>query len=191
MEFDKSKLTAMSQETLELFDVMANMRQVISPNAFGNYVISMTHEASHVMEVLFLAWLSGLAGHNGKDWFCHVRVSPLFETIDDLAHIEPVMTRLLDNPTYAALLKASGNKQEVMLGYSDSCKDGGILSSAWSLYQAQKTITALTKARGIQCRLFHGRGGTIGRGGGPTHDSILSQPTRRHRAWRNQIHRAG
>jgi len=174
--FDKSKLTAMSQETLELFDVMANMRQVISPNAFGNYVISMTHEASHVMEVLFLAGLSGLAGHNGVDWYCHVRVSPLFETIDDLAHIEPVMTRLLDNPTYAALLKASGNKQEVMLGYSDSCKDGGILSSAWSLYQAQKTITTLTNARGIQCRLFHGRGGTIGRGGGPTHDSILSQP---------------
>ncbi len=176
VSFDKNKLTPVARETVELFEVMAKMRRVVSANAFGNYVISMTHEASHVMEVMFLGWLNGLAGRENAGWYCHLRISPLFETIDDLAHIEPVMTRLLDNSTYAALLKASGNKQEVMLGYSDSCKDGGILSSAWSLYQAQKKITALTQARGIKCRLFHGRGGTIGRGGGPTHDSILSQP---------------
>jgi len=175
-EFDKEFLSDMSKETVEVFEVIANMRKVVSPNAFGDYVISMTHEASHVMEVMFLAWISGLAGYNGKEWYCHVRVSPLFETIDDLAHIEPVMTQLLDNATYVDLLKTSGNRQEVMLGYSDSCKDGGILSSAWSLYQAQQRITALTKSRGIKCRLFHGRGGTIGRGGGPTHEAILSQP---------------
>jgi len=175
-DLDIEQLSDMSKETVEIFGVIASMRQVVSPNAFGNYVISMTHEASHVMEVMFLAWLSGLAGYNGKDWYCHVRISPLFETIDDLAHIEPVMTQLLDNAVYADLLKASGNRQEVMLGYSDSCKDGGILSSAWSLYQAQQKITALTKSRGIKCRLFHGRGGTIGRGGGPTHEAILSQP---------------
>ncbi|MGD8926456.1 MAG: phosphoenolpyruvate carboxylase, partial [Thioalkalispiraceae bacterium] len=175
-EFNPDKLTDMSKETVEVFEVVASMRKVVSPNAFGNYVISMTHEASHVMEVMFLAWLSGLAGYENNEWYCHVRISPLFETIDDLAHIEPVMTQLLDDDTYAALLKASGNKQEVMLGYSDSCKDGGILSSAWSLYQAQQKITALTQSRGIKCRLFHGRGGTIGRGGGPTHEAILSQP---------------
>ncbi len=175
-DLDIEQLADMSKETVEIFGVIASMRQVVSPNAFGNYVISMTHEASHVMEVMFLAWLTGLAGYNGKDWYCHVRISPLFETIDDLAHIEPVMTQLLDNAVYADLLKASGNRQEVMLGYSDSCKDGGILSSAWSLYQAQQKITALTKSRGIKCRLFHGRGGTIGRGGGPTHEAILSQP---------------
>ncbi len=173
---NKELLSEISRETLELFEVISGMREEISPNAFGNYVISMTHAASHVMEVMFLAWTAGLAGYENNSWFCHVRISPLFETIDDLAHIEPVMTQLLDNPTYAELLKASGNKQEVMLGYSDSCKDGGILSSAWSLYQAQQKITRLTKERGIQCRLFHGRGGTIGRGGGPTYDSILAQP---------------
>ncbi|MGD9386048.1 MAG: phosphoenolpyruvate carboxylase [Thioalkalispiraceae bacterium] len=176
VNIDKDKLTDMSKETVDVFEVVADMRKVVSPNAFGNYVISMTHEASHVMEVMFLAWLAGIAGRKGDSWFCHVRISPLFETIDDLAHIEPVMTKLLDNTTYAELLKASGNKQEVMLGYSDSCKDGGILSSAWSLYQAQQKITALTRSRGIKCRLFHGRGGTIGRGGGPTHEAILSQP---------------
>lgn len=174
---NKSLLSEMSRETLDTFGVIASMREEVSPNAFGNYVISMTHAASHVMEVMFLGWIAGLAGYQNDEWFCHIRISPLFETIDDLAHIEPVMTQLLDNPTYAALLRASGNKQEVMLGYSDSCKDGGILASAWNLYQAQQKITALTKSRGIQCRLFHGRGGTIGRGGGPTHEAILSQPT--------------
>jgi phosphoenolpyruvate carboxylase len=173
---NRELLSEMSRETLELFEVIARMREEVSPNAFGNYVISMTHAASHVMEVMFLAWTAGLAGMTNDTWFCHIRISPLFETINDLAHIEPVMTQLLDNTTYAALLKASGNKQEVMLGYSDSCKDGGILSSAWSLYQAQQKITSLTTARDIQCRLFHGRGGTIGRGGGPTYDSILAQP---------------
>lgn len=173
---DHSALSERSKETLQLLHVMATMREEISPDAFGTYVISMTHEASHVMEVMFLAWLAGLAGNRDNEWFCHVQVSPLFETIDDLARIEPVMSLLLDNPTYAALLKASGNTQEVMLGYSDSCKDGGILASAWNLYQAQQQITALTQARGVKLRMFHGRGGTVGRGGGPTHDAILSQP---------------
>ncbi len=87
-----------------------------------------------------------------------------------------MLQRLLDQPTYRELLKASGNVQEVMLGYSDSTKDGGILASGWNLYQAQKKIFALTAERGITCRLFHGRGGTVGRGGGPTHDAILAQP---------------
>ncbi|MGD9389693.1 MAG: phosphoenolpyruvate carboxylase, partial [Thioalkalispiraceae bacterium] len=176
-EVDESKLEDMSAETLGVFRIMAQMRNEVSPNAFGNYVISMTHNASHVMEVMFLGWLAGLAGKNGDDWFCHVRISPLFETIDDLAHIDPVMNLLLDNACYASLLKASGNTQEVMLGYSDSCKDGGILASAWNLYQAQQQITRIAKQRDIQLRMFHGRGGTVGRGGGPTYDAILSQPT--------------
>ncbi len=174
---DSTDFADMSRETLMVFNVMAQIRKEISPRVFGNYVISMTHAASHVMEVMFLAWLAGLAGNRNGEWYCDIRISPLFETIDDLAHIQPVMNRLLDNTTYAALLKASGNCQEVMLGYSDSCKDGGILASTWNLYQAQQQITALAKKYGIELRLFHGRGGTIGRGGGPTHDSILSQPT--------------
>jgi phosphoenolpyruvate carboxylase len=174
---DSNDLIDMSRETLMVFNVMAQIRKEISPKVFGNYVISMTHAASHVMEVMFLAWLAGLAGYRNGEWFCDIRISPLFETIDDLAHIEPVMNQLLDNVTYAALLKASGNTQEVMLGYSDSCKDGGILASAWNLYQAQQQITALARKHDVDLRLFHGRGGTIGRGGGPTHESILSQPT--------------
>ena len=173
---DSSKLTDMSAETLQVFEVINEMREKVSPNVLGSYVISMTHEASHILEVMYLAWLNNLSGFEDGKAFCEIKVSPLFETIEDLKHIDPVMNRLLDNSVYAALLKSSGNTQEVMLGYSDSCKDGGILASVWNLYQAQKQISAITTKRNIRLNLFHGRGGTIGRGGGPTHESILSQP---------------
>ena len=175
--FRENCLTAETRQTLEVFSVMAKMRHEISAQAFGCYVISMTHAASHVMEVMWLAHQCGLAGYKNSGWFCDIRISPLFETINDLAHIEQVLTELLDNPAYAQLLKVSGNYQEVMLGYSDSCKDGGILASSWYLYEAQKKIIAITTERNIECRLFHGRGGTAGRGGGPKHESILAQPS--------------
>jgi phosphoenolpyruvate carboxylase len=175
--FDRAKLGERSRETLEVFELMARLNEEVSSETFGAYVISMTHHASHVLEVMFLARLAGLAGRDSLgNYHCDIRIAPLFETISDLDHAEGVLTTLLDNPVYHALLSASGNVQEVMLGYSDSAKDGGSLASAWYLYEAQKKITGLAAARGIGCRLFHGRGGTIGRGGGPTHESILSQP---------------
>jgi len=176
IDSSSTSLSESSQETLELFRVMAQMREEISHKAFGSYVISMTHEASHVMEVMLMARLAGLATYENGKAKTAIRVAPLFETIEDLNHIEPVMTRLLNNETYTDLLATVGNLQEIMLGYSDSCKDGGILAAAWNLYDAQKRITKLTNERGIRCRLFHGRGGTIGRGGGPTHEAIMSQP---------------
>ncbi|MBL1294074.1 MAG: phosphoenolpyruvate carboxylase [Thiotrichales bacterium] len=171
-----SNISEPTQETLDVFQVMAEMRKEVSINAFGHYVISMTHNASHVLEVMLLAQQAGLLGKTNDGWFCHICVSPLFETIEDLKHIRPVMSELFNNPTYRGLLNASGNLQEAMLGYSDSCKDGGILASNWLLYHAQREMTSLADEHDIQCRLFHGRGGTIGRGGGPTHESILSQP---------------
>ncbi len=174
--FDRSALTPLSRETLALFETMARMRREIGGDCFGKYVISMTHHASHVLEVLLLAVQSGLAGRLGGQWFCHIGISPLFETIDDLNRIEEVLSDLLDQPVYRAMLAASGESQEVMLGYSDSCKDGGILASAWGLYRAQQLVIAIAEKRGIRCRLFHGRGGTVGRGGGPTHEAILAQP---------------
>ncbi|MBN2886336.1 MAG: phosphoenolpyruvate carboxylase, partial [Chromatiaceae bacterium] len=173
---DKATLTPETRETLEVFEVMARMRAEIGDGVFGQYVISMTHCASHVMEVMLLARLAGLAGCDRQGWFCTLQVSPLFETIEDLNHIDGVMRTLFENPTYRELLKASGNQQEVMLGYSDSCKDGGILASSWKLYRAQRAVIALADDHGISCRLFHGRGGTVGRGGGPTHEAILAQP---------------
>ncbi|MBD3755043.1 MAG: phosphoenolpyruvate carboxylase [Gammaproteobacteria bacterium] len=171
------KLEKMTKEVLDVFHVIRKMRREISPKAFNNYVISMTHEASHVMEVMFLAHQAGLAGYNAGKPYCNIQISPLFETIEDLKHIVPVTTALFENETYRTMLHASGNQQEIMLGYSDSAKDGGNLASAWNLYQAQQSIMALADSYSIHCRLFHGRGGTVGRGGGPTHHAILSQPT--------------
>ncbi|UJS25933.1 phosphoenolpyruvate carboxylase [Thiothrix winogradskyi] len=173
----RPKLSDKAAETLEIFDSMVEMRIEAGTGIFGTYVISMTHNASHVMEVMLLARMAGLIGYDAnRHLYCNILVSPLFETIEDLKHISSVLTSLLENKTYRTLLEAADNLQEVMLGYSDSCKDGGILASNWNLYNAQKQVIALTDAYGVTCRLFHGRGGTVGRGGGPTHDAILAQP---------------
>jgi len=176
ISFDDSQLSESNKETLDVFRVIEKMSDEISPRAFGEYAISMTHEASHILEVMLLATLVGLAGKKEDQWFCKIRISPLFETIEDLNNIEAVLARLFNDETYRTLLQASGNMQEVMLGYSDSCKDGGILASSWQLFEAQQKVIQLADSHQIDCRLFHGRGGTIGRGGGPTHESILSQP---------------
>jgi len=173
---DRTRLSEANLETIEVFEVMEHMYDEISEHAFGNYVISMTHEASHIMEVMWLSSLVGLAGFNGDECYCHINISPLFETIEDLSRIESVLGNLFDDAVYKQLLHAAGNQQEVMLGYSDSCKDGGILASSWQLFEAQRKVIALADKHNVECRLFHGRGGTIGRGGGPTHESILAQP---------------
>ena len=172
----RDSLSEESRRVLDVFDVIAEAKRSISPKAIGQYVISMTHQASHIMEVAFLGYLSGLVEHNGEEWRCQLEISPLFETIDDLRRSDAILEALFSNPCYRALVEASDNRQEVMLGYSDSAKDGGIMASAWHLYQTQKRIITLAERHGIRCRLFHGRGGTVGRGGGPTHDSILAQP---------------
>ncbi|MBO0720223.1 MAG: phosphoenolpyruvate carboxylase [Blastocatellia bacterium] len=105
-----------------------------------------------------------------------IPIAPLFETIDDLRRAPQVMKRLFEIPVYRRLLVAQDNVQEVMIGYSDSSKDGGILTSSWELYQAQENLWEVAREHGIELRLFHGRGGSVGRGGGPSHEAILAQP---------------
>ncbi|MFN4262876.1 MAG: phosphoenolpyruvate carboxylase [Thioalkalivibrionaceae bacterium] len=175
-QVDREQLSPASRDALDVLDVIRDMRDEVGPRGIGTYVISMTHTASHVLEVLFLGRLCGLVDATDSATRCELNISPLFETIEDLKHVREVLGDLLDNAVYRRLLQASGNVQEVMLGYSDSCKDGGILASAWNLYQAQKEIVHMTDQAGVGCLLFHGRGGTVGRGGGPTHESILAQP---------------
>ncbi len=171
------KLTEPAAGIIEVFDVMREMSDEAGESVFGTYVISMTHTASHVMEVMFLARIVGLAGIEKEgNYFSNIQISPLFETIEDLQHISGVLTDLFENSIYREMLKVSGNLQEVMLGYSDSCKDGGTLASQWNLYNAQNQVIELTNKYSVKCRLFHGRGGTVGRGGGPTHRAIISQP---------------
>ncbi|MCG8011756.1 MAG: phosphoenolpyruvate carboxylase, partial [Candidatus Thiodiazotropha weberae] len=117
-----------------------------------------------------------MLGLRQGSWFCRLEISPLFETIDDLKRCEEILQSLFNNPCYQNLLNANHRRQEIMLGYSDSAKDGGIMASAWNLYQTQQRIIDLANREKLRCRLFHGRGGTVGRGGGPTHQSILAQP---------------
>tara|TARA_B100001063_G_scaffold219094_1_gene222958 strand:+ start:936 stop:3737 length:2802 start_codon:yes stop_codon:yes gene_type:complete len=172
------KINEASKKVIDVFTVMTRLRNEISINAFGNYVISMTHHASHVFEVLALAKLCGLVNNVNGKLESSIQVTPLFETIDDLTRIEEILEDLFSNDTYNSLIGhyKDTKLQEVMLGYSDSCKDGGILSSSWSLYKAQLQVLDISKKYKIECRLFHGRGGTVGRGGGPTHNAILAQP---------------
>jgi phosphoenolpyruvate carboxylase len=172
------KVSDASKKVIDVFTVMTQLRNEVSTNAFGNYVISMTHHASHVFEVLALAKLCGLVNNDNGKITSSIQVTPLFETIDDLTRIEEILDDLFSNDTYNSLIGhyKDTKLQEVMLGYSDSCKDGGILSSSWSLYKAQLQVLEISKKYKIECRLFHGRGGTVGRGGGPTHNAILAQP---------------
>ncbi|MCP4980163.1 MAG: phosphoenolpyruvate carboxylase [Gammaproteobacteria bacterium] len=174
--FDKNQLTQENQQTLEVFETIRDMRAQIGHRCIGSYVISMTHKASHIMEVLYLGVVTGLAGVSDNQLFCTLEIAPLFETIEDLDHIDVVLDNLLQNEVYKTALSQTGSIQEVMLGYSDSCKDGGIMSAAWGLYQAQQKVVQISVRHEVKCRIFHGRGGTITRGGGPTHDAIMSQP---------------
>ncbi|HEY6401605.1 MAG TPA: phosphoenolpyruvate carboxylase, partial [Blastocatellia bacterium] len=103
-------------------------------------------------------------------------ISPLFETIEDLRRAPEIMRRLFEHPFYRRRLAEQGDLQEVMIGYSDSSKDGGILTSSWELYKAQERLWEVAREHGVELRLFHGRGGTVGRGGGPSHEAILAQP---------------
>jgi len=177
LNYDRRQITIQSADIIAVFDLMSEMREEVSRECFGSYIISMTHEASHLLEVALLAKMSGLIStdENGKI-HSEIHIAPLFETVVDLEHAEPTLESLFTNPVYRQLLAYSNETQEVMLGYSDSCKDGGILASSWNLYKAQQNIVSVTDKHNIRCLLFHGRGGTIGRGGGPTHESILSQP---------------
>jgi phosphoenolpyruvate carboxylase len=136
--------------------------------AVPHYVISKAESVSDVLEVGVLLKEVGLLGR--------LDIVPLFETIDDLHRAAAIVTTLLELPEYRALVTARGDRQEVMIGYSDSSKDGGYLTSIWNLYRAQLEITAVVRAAGVRVRFFHGRGGTVGRGGGPAYDAILAQP---------------
>lgn len=157
-----------TNETVALFRLIRQAHERIAPQAIGAYIISMTTSVSHVLEVLLLAKDAGLFGR--------IDIAPLFETIDDLVRAPDVMRALFESPIYRKHLAQRDNCQEIMIGYSDSNKDGGYLRSSWSLYQAQERLAQICSACDVKLTLFHGRGGSIGRGGGPANRAILAQP---------------
>jgi phosphoenolpyruvate carboxylase len=184
-----ARYSAETTETLNVFRVARRALEEINPNAIRTYIVSMTQEASDLLAVLVLAKQAGLGetgrrgdgatgrrGDGEKNPQSSISVAPLFETIDDLRRAPDVMRGLFENAVYRRLLESQGNLQEVMIGYSDSSKDGGILTSSWELYKAQERLWQVAREHGVELRLFHGRGGTVGRGGGPSHEAILAQP---------------
>ena len=170
-------LSDKTREQLALMNSVATLRKLVGQDTFGSYVISMTNNASQLLEVLLLMRFAGLCTVNDEGQLsADLPVAPLFETIEDLKNIDKILPAVLDNPLYRGLLQHLDNTQEIMLGYSDSSKDGGIITSAWQLYSAQQTINRIAEEYGIKTRLFHGRGGSVSRGGGSTHKAIAAQP---------------
>jgi phosphoenolpyruvate carboxylase len=160
-------------EVLETFQSIAAILEHFNPRAIETYVISMTHGVSDVLTVLLFFREVGLY-RPGQ--YSHLNIVPLFETLDDLQRSSGIFERLLKNESYRAHLKLRKDVQEIMLGYSDSNKESGYLSANWALYKAQTDLTKLADSHQIALRLFHGRGGSVGRGGGPASQAILSQP---------------
>ena len=158
----------MTNELLEVFRLIRKAHERIGLQAVESYIISMTTGASDVLAVLLLAKDAGISAH--------VDIVPLFETIADLHAGPQIMDALFTNPAYITHLADRGRAQQIMIGYSDSNKDGGYLTANWELHLAQRALPAVCERYGIRPTLFHGRGGTIGRGGGPTNRAILAQP---------------
>ncbi|MGY1711467.1 phosphoenolpyruvate carboxylase [Geodermatophilus sp. SYSU D00758] len=170
-------LSELARGELDLLEAAAGQVALLGPRAIPNYVISMCESVSDVLEVAVLLKEVGLLDPDGEDGpGCPVGISPLFETIDDLQRAGTTMAAVLAQPLYRALVADRGDEQEVMLGYSDSNKDGGYLAANWALYRAELELVEVARAEGIRLRLFHGRGGTVGRGGGPSYDAIRAQP---------------
>ena len=165
-----------TREVLRTFQVMAEHLEHIDPQAIDGYIISMTHEPSDVLTVLWFFQQADLFRRTTHGWWSGANIIPLFEGIEDLRRAHDIMRALYTHPVYRHHLKARGQFQEIMLGYSDSNKDGGFFTANWELFQAQRRLHALASTHGVGLQLFHGRGGTIGRGGGPLHQTILAQP---------------
>ncbi len=166
-----------TREVLETLRVVGEARERIDPRVIDRFIVSMSRQPSDLLSVLFLARLTGLHGRGTVGPApVDLDVVPLFETIDDLRQARDVMERLYRSPVYRRQLEHRGRFQEIMIGYSDSGKDGGYLTSNWVLYQTQRVLAQQAASHGLKLRLFHGRGGTVTRGGGPTHSAILAQP---------------
>ena len=146
------------------------------PHAVGSYVISMTHTISDMLETMLLAKEAGLWRMRDGRVECPLDIVPLFETIEDLEEGDRLMDILFTHPIYEKQVEARGNFQEIMLGYSDSNKDGGYWMANWALHKAQQKLGAVCRRHGVSLRLFHGRGGTVGRGGGRANQAILAMP---------------
>ena len=165
-------------KTIEVFRSIKWGQQHFGRRALGPYIISMTQGADDVLSVLFLARMAGLVEADGR---IPLDVAPLLETVDDLKHGEVILERLFSDPVYKAHLGTRNQRQIIMVGYSDSNKDGGLISARWALATAQTALARVARNHGVDAGFFHGRGGTISRGGGNVAGGILGAPAGQYR----------
>lgn len=166
-----------TRRALDTFNAIAQIQSELGKAAASTYIISMTRRPEDLLNVLLLAREAGLVDLASESPTSQIDVVPLFETLDDLEHAPNVMRALFSDEVYSRQLLARGNKQEIMIGYSDSGKDAGMLTSSWGLYRAQEILSGVCKEAGVELRLFHGRGGSVGRGGGsPVYRALAALP---------------
>ena len=173
---ERAQLSDLARSELGVIEAAARAIEIYGPRAIPNYIISMCRSVSDMLEAAILLKEVGLLDVSGPEPYCPVGIVPLFETIDDLRGGAAILEAALELPLYRAIVHARDENQEVMLGYSDSNKDGGYLAANWALYRAELDLVESARKTGIRLRLFHGRGGTVGRGGGPSYEAILAQP---------------
>jgi len=168
-----NQYSEVAQSEMSIMHTAAEIHRRFGRAALPNHIISKTDAVSDLLEIMLMLQQVGLLEGIDK---LHVNIIPLFETIEDLRGCGIIMDELFAIPLYRKLLFSRGNTQEVMLGYSDSNKDGGYITANWELYKAEVELVKVFEKHGVELRLFHGRGGTVGRGGGPSYDAILAQP---------------
>ena len=169
-------LTEVPKKTLSTFFAIKESLENFDPTVIETYIISMTKSATDVLAATVIAQSADLIKLDGDSTFAKIGFAPLLETVQELRSAAEILDELLSTPIYRKIVKLRGDIQEVMLGYSDSNKDAGIATSQWEIHRAQRRLRDIAMKHGVKLRLFHGRGGSVGRGGGPTYDALIALP---------------